>query len=334
MKKMSVKEVLDKFNNYYSLCHLDRDRNPIKKGLVFGDMVISQYCGGIRAGEYFSYKFYNVNRKGRKEYMTDRRLRKMIYECNNKKYFNIFRDKTVFNKHFDSFHKLGWINLESCTKEEFMDFAKSYPNCFAKFSDGKQGVGARKVDFTTESPDEFFAENTGKSVLLEDLIKQHPEMSAFNPSSVNTLRVMTLRCADGKVRIMAAVLRIGRAGESVDNFSLNGIAAAIDEKTGIIATKGIGADFKQYVKHPDSGKQIVGFKIPHWDKLKEMVGKAANVVPEVRFVGWDFAIRDNDVMLVEGNEYPGTRVWEMPSQRGLWPKLKPYIDEINALNNK
>ncbi|MBR3268361.1 MAG: hypothetical protein IKI58_06515 [Oscillospiraceae bacterium] len=331
---MSIKDAFTKFDRYYSLCKLDRNHSVLKKCMVFGDMTLSQYCEGVRAGEYFSYGFYHINRKGRKEYMTDRRLRKMIYLCNDKKYFDVFRDKTLFNKRFAEFHKLAWINLHSCSEEEFLQFAKQYPHCFAKFSDGKQGVGARKVDFTLESPEQFFTENTGKNVLLEDLIIQHPEMSAMNPSSVNTLRVMSLRCADGKPRIMAAVLRMGRAGQSVDNFSGNGIAAAIDAKTGVICTRGIDAEFKHYVVHPDTGKQIVGFQIPHWDQLKEMVQKAALVVPEVRFVGWDFAIRENDVMLVEGNEYPGTRAWEMPSHRGLWPRLKPYIDELRAMKKQ
>ena len=36
-----------------------------------------------------------------------------------------------------------------------------------------------------------------------------------------------------------------------------------------------------------------------------MCKEAALVVPEIRYVGWDVAITEDDVCLIEGNCYPG-----------------------------
>ena len=42
-----------------------------------------------------------------------------------------------------------------------------------------------------------------------------------------------------------------------------------------------------YVTHPETGSKIKGFQFPYWDKVLEMVNKAAKVVPEMGYAGWD-----------------------------------------------
>lgn len=98
---------------------------------------------------------------------------------------------------------------------------------------------------------------------------------------------------------MAAVLRIGRKGKTADNFRQHGIAATIDVGKGIVNAPGIDREFKRYIVHPDSGEQIIGFKVPSWDKIVDLVTKAAKVIPEVRYVGWDVAVDiDGNVQLI------------------------------------
>ena len=45
----------------------------------------------------------------------------------------------------------------------------------------------------------------------------------------------------------------------------------------------------------------MGFAIPAWDDLLSLAEKLAKVVPEQKYVGWDFALTDNGWILVEGN---------------------------------
>lgn len=54
--------------------------------------------------------------------------------------------------------------------------------------------------------------------MFEEVVSQHNEIAEFNGSSVNTLRIVTMLCADDTVKIMAAVIRLGRSGQIVDNF--------------------------------------------------------------------------------------------------------------------
>ena len=74
--------------------------------------------------------------------------------------------------------------------------------------------------------------------IAEELIKQHPDMAQWNPSSVNTLRVPTFRTSDG-CRILQPFFRTGREGSVVDNAGQGGVFAVFDPDTGIVVTDGV-----------------------------------------------------------------------------------------------
>lgn len=155
----------------------------------------------------------------------------------------------------------------------------------------------------------------------------------FNSSSVNTLRMVTLLCADGKPKVVVGVLRIGRAGKTADNFHHYWITTTIDVENGIVNAPGIDREFKRYIVHPDSGEQIIGFNIPCWDKATELVRQAALVIPEVRYVGWDVAIdSDGNTQLIEGNYGADPDVTQMPCREGKWPAFRKELDMIVQKN--
>lgn len=156
-------------------------------------------------------------------------------------------------------------------------------------------------------------------------------MAAFNNTAVNTIRVVTLICADDSVRIMAAVLRLSRKGKFADNFHHDGIASLIDVETGIVNTTGVDRKWNRYTIHPDSRKPIVGFQIPRWFEVVDMVKKAARVHPEVRYVGWDVTIKSSgEIVLIEGNPGADPDVTQIEDQVGKWPLYEPLLLEIES----
>lgn len=56
--------------------------------------------------------------------------------------------------------------------------------------------------------------------------------------------------------------------------------------------------------------------------------KAALVVLEVPYIGWDVAILKNSVALIEGNHDPGHDIVQMIGQTGL------YQDILRCVHNK
>ena len=55
--------------------------------------------------------------------------------------------------------------------------------------------------------------------LIQERVKQHKDMAALNPSSVNTMRILTYR-SGMEVLLIYSVIRIGRSGQVIDNLAV------------------------------------------------------------------------------------------------------------------
>lgn len=53
--------------------------------------------------------------------------------------------------------------------------------------------------------------------------------------------------------------------------------------------------------HPGSNFQMIGFKLPNFNELKEYILELVKLAPSARYVGWDIAITPNGYDLVEMN---------------------------------
>ena len=159
----------------------------------------------------------------------------------------------------------------------------------------------------------------------------HPELDALNPYAINTLRIVTIR-NDAGGHILYAYLRIGNGGRPVDNLHSGGMFAPIDLETGRIQYPAYDKERRTYEKHPMTGVEIPGLQIPLWEQAKELCLKASEVVPRMRYVGWDVAITPERPVLVEGNNLPGYDILQMPPHTpdkiGMLPRFREFVDGI------
>lgn len=323
---------LDTFNHLAELSFQRSLSGGEKLGLM-SDVFWERLRYGTEIQDYFQYEFYNYKSRERRKYMTFSKLRYTMNVCNDPSKRELFDDKALFNKTFADYLFRDWLDVTEASYEEFSAFIKKHPTFFAKARSGMFGKNASRYDANSHENDkaakELFELLKGDGCIIEQMITQHPLLEKFNPSSVNTLRVVTLRCADGKPKVMAGVLRIGRKGKTADNFHHYGIAATIDVETGIVNSLGIDREFKRYIVHPDSGERIIGFEIPAWDKVVDIVSRAAMVIPEVRYVGWDVVIdKEGNTQLIEGNYGADPDVTQMPCKIGKWPLFEKELEKI------
>ena len=140
--------------------------------------------------------------------------------------------------------------------------------------------------------------------LVQGFIEQHPAVAAFNPWSVNTVRIITFRRLSGEVTIDAAFLRTGRAGAQIDNWSQGGLVADVDLATGAV-TRAFGSlkheAPRRVATHPDSGVAFEGLVLPDRPRALDACSKAARVFSGVRWIGWDVAMTPAGPVIVEGN---------------------------------
>jgi hypothetical protein len=158
-----------------------------------------------------------------------------------------------------------------------------------------------------------------RGALIEAYLEQHPELSAFNASSVNTCRIWVIQPVNAPARAVLAYLRIGRGGSLVDNQSRGGIVAPIDLGTGITGCAVDGLPEREsFPIHPDHGATIEGKQLPFWEESIRLAEDCLGAFPGFRFGGLDIAITDQGPVILEINPSPdreGATFADVPTKR-------------------
>lgn len=297
---------------------------------IFADMI---HCGmKFQAGyyDYQEFEFYKLTEEQRATYLTRGKNNAIIKKYNNKDFMYIFDDKFEFNKRFDSFLNRDWLDMDKTSQKQFEDFVARHPKIIAKPADGVGGVGVEKYDASDyKDIGKLYNEiKEKKQNLVEAFIVQHKDMNVLYPNSVNTMRMFTF-CKDGKGYFLQAILKIGNGGV-VDNFSSGGMYTFTDDN-GVVTVPAIDKNDILHTKHPITGTEIVGFKVPMFSEAVALVRRAAEVIPEIGYVGWDVGISENGPVIIEGNSYPGVfqkRASLSEDKTGIIPKYRKYMDIV------
>jgi hypothetical protein len=159
--------------------------------------------------------------------------------------------------------------------------------------------------------------------VMEELIRQGSEMAVLHPQSVNTVRITTLRVGD-KINIIHPFFKVGRAGNIVDNAAQGGIFGVIDIDTGVV-TSACDKHGNRYIRHPETGVQLIGFVIPKWEEALELSRELSKVVPEAIYVGWDLAYTEDGWVVVEGNSRAQFVCYQIAEQKGFRKELESML---------
>ena len=160
-----------------------------------------------------------------------------------------------------------------------------------------------------------------RDFLIQERLKQHRDMAALNPSSINTIRLLTYR-NDMDVIVLYTVVRIGKKGMTIDNESQGGISAKINEN-GSLAKYAYGAPGNDRVQRTDSGILIEGYKIPSYDKVVASAKLQHLNLPYFNIAAWDYCVsEDGDPILIEWNANPDL------SQTANGPAFGKYTELI------
>ncbi|WP_044115243.1 sugar-transfer associated ATP-grasp domain-containing protein [Anaerophaga thermohalophila] len=161
--------------------------------------------------------------------------------------------------------------------------------------------------------------------LIQEYVQQHPFYSAFNSSSLNTLRIYTYRSVkDEKVHILSSMLRVGKPGYYIDNISLGGKACGLfaDGRLNGIANDYEGKTYKR-VGNVDLTlhEKVVGFE----DVIRK-AKKVAETQYYSRLIGFDFCVNEQEQgLLIELNNYD---VGIERVQKCNGPLFGDFTDEI------
>lgn len=186
-------------------------------------------------------------------------------------------------------------------------------NLFVKIateSDGGHGVRYFEKSKDMKKFNDF-VESTAADIIVQRGVIQHEELNKLNPSSVNTIRTLSLLRNEG-VKIYSSVLRMGVDGSKVDNAASGGRTCGILENGCLkaIAHNKYGDSF---LEHPNSHIRFDGYNIPHFEKVLEIIPKLHTQVPLFRLISWDFSINEyGEPVLIEANfRYGGVTIHQL-----------------------
>lgn len=291
---------------------------------------------GLTVSEYYDYEFEKRDTQYRNAFLGKNEQRLYLDYLNPVKYYSLARNKYLAHKVFENtgirtselycyFHPEGVVSDSSIIATDLRGVLrilaeKHVDRCVIKTTESSHGDNVLVVNaIRYQEHDAEVQLFDGKEIILsevlqkgnplifESVVLQSEQMNDLNPSSVNTVRVMTTLYPSGEARVIAAWMKVGRLGKCVDNAGSGGnVDSGIDVDTGQI----IGpCQFDGWRKvtpiecHPDSGQRLEGMYIADWKKVKEQVAMFQQAYPWSKAVGWDIAITDNGPVVIEANEF-------------------------------
>ncbi len=300
---------------------------------IFRDMQDCAVKYGAGYMDYDLFEMYNLTHEQRDTYLTRGRNNALVVKYNDKAYFDELGDKIRFNTRFAPFLGRDWVAVTGENRDEVLDFLRRHPVFMAKPSCGSCGWGIERLDVNDYgSPEAMYDYLLPKApqLELEELIVQHPAVAAIYPGSINTVRMVTIRGESGRVYLVTAMFRIGN-GKFVDNFNSGGMVAPMDPETGTVIDRALDKQKNLYENHPATGTPIKGFTFPHWDKARALVEEAAQVIPQMGYVGWDVCFTPDGPCLVEGNQFPGHDIYQLPvhtpDKVGIMPRFRAIEEQ-------
>lgn len=166
---------------------------------------------------------------------------------------------------------------------------------------------------------------SGQSFIIQPRLRTYSSlMGIVSSKGLSTVRIITIM-GNNKPQIIMSCFKMVRGNNEHDNFLKglsNNLIVPINIDTGELkqAWGSLRSDWPQmiqYASHPDTGKQIEGVILPFWHEICELALRAQKSVPLLPTIGWDIALTDDGVLIVEANTAYGVAAFQLFEGRGL-----------------
>jgi len=165
--------------------------------------------------------------------------------------------------------------------------------------------------------------------LVQELVRQRLDIARIAPSSLNTVRVLSLLTRADEFMVIGTTMRFGRAGAFIDNWSAGGIAVGIDAESGRARETGFDKVGRPFRSHPDSGVVFSELQIDGWNELIAFAERVHRAFPFFRLLGMDLAFSEQGIVLIEINNDADLVFQEQTSgpllaKRRVWECFREY----------
>ena len=278
--------------------------------------------------EYYLYHYDSLSYEERESFICETEHVMVADFLNNDIARKILSDKWNTYKTFNRFFQRKAICITP-SRRDWVGLYSLFDLCgklIIKPLDGSFGKGIQIVENLTdkETLKKRLNNEYPKGFIAEEVVIQDPRMAVLHAESVNTLRIHTI-CFDGVVTIFHPYIRIGRGESVVDNAGNGGIFTSCNPKSGEVLSV-VDELGNNYLKHPDTGFPLIGFKVPCWNEAYQTANQLALCNPEIHYAGWDLALTSNGWVLIEGN--PRAQfIFQISEQKGFRKELYNILEK-------
>jgi len=304
-------------------------------GVVKDVMRAWRWPGHLKPYEYFMMGLYDAKRfspEQRREFMGDRLRAIMRNKALEWEWLGVTTDKLLFlsamkgqelpvprvlavHHRFRRFADAAQLPDGEAVAAWLRDGA-SYP-FFSKPVEGTGSSGVASIDAYDGSDDclvsadgrrvpvsQFVGEiarYTERGYIFQNRIETHPELEPVCGRGITACR-MLVRMKDGRPHLHRATWKIRASATIADNFWRAGnMLGAVDPETGEITrvVRGISVNTEEVAVHPETGAQLVGFRLPEWQAMRETCLAAASTFPALWLQGWDVSISAEGPLIFE-----------------------------------
>lgn len=212
---------------------------------------------------------------------------------------------------------------------------------FGKIVEGMVSFGAFKIKHADQdqitcygqepvSYETFLNDFVGSnSYVLQRVLKNHSSIDRFC-SALATVRMVNL-ITDQGVYCPLAIIKLPQRKNIADAFWRKGnLACEVDYDSGQIKTVARRTKMEvEYLEdHPDN-PGLMGMDLPHWDELKEINARAAQIFAPIRYQSTDIALTEDGPVIVELNYGGGFDLPQYASGRGmLTPEVRAFFESF------
>ena len=292
------------------------------------DMLWCALVYGASPANYYNFDFFHASCSERRSFVTHRTSQKLMKKYNEPSKCLVMQNKILFAQKYEQFYHRSFLNSSAMTKDEFSRLAEKCSRVICKPVCGGQGKGINCFDISESNIETVYNEiKQLPPCIVESWIDQDPQMSKLNPDSVNPIRVQTV-FFQGEAKCISATLTVGY-NSPIANASAKALFALIDVDSGSVYTDACDYDYRIYKSHPQTGVVFRDITIPQWEEIKQTVLEAAQLMPEVGYVGWDVALSTSGPVIIEANNDPGYTAYQLPvltgKHEGTMPIWKKYL---------
>jgi alpha-L-glutamate ligase-like protein len=159
--------------------------------------------------------------------------------------------------------------------------------------------------------------------IVQQRVRLHPAFAAVSYKGIPDVRVILYRNEPAM-----AMLRLpthesgGRA-----NLHQGGIGTGVDLDTGI--THHAVLHNRAVTAHPDTGRRVVGIRVPAWDDILGLARRVSAAVG-LGYIGVDIVVDERQgPLLLEANARPGLAI-QIANGQGLVPRLEAIDARLNS----